>query len=120
MRWRPIRHSTSTGIVVSGCSKPKSRSGNCRKLPNQHGYAPGSDPVPLVEAVRKALVTYTDKRRRVGLKAERLGIGGCGYVSGVEAVTLKSPTTDIGGGSKQAPNCTGINVVAVQAAGNWQ
>lgn len=83
-------------------------------------YAPGSDPAPLVEAVEKRLADYTAKRRKVGLVAERLGLGGCGYVSNVETVALTSPAVDVAGGSKQAPNCIGITVTAIQATGNWQ
>jgi phage-related baseplate assembly protein len=83
-------------------------------------YADGSDPAPLIAAVRRNLETYTARRRKIGIKAEKLGIGGCGYISGIESVTLTQPATDVGGGSKQAPNCTSITVTAVQANGTWQ
>ena len=83
-------------------------------------YALGADPEPLIAQAAAAAGIYVANRRRVGVKAERLGIGGCGYVSGVETVTLTSPATDVGGGSKQVPNCTGITVTAVQSEGSWQ
>lgn len=82
-------------------------------------YARGADPTPLVNEARRRIAAYTAGRRRVGVKAERLGIGGCGYVSGIEAVTLNSPLADVAGGPKQAPNCTSITVTAVQAEGTW-
>ncbi|SON55532.1 baseplate assembly protein [Hartmannibacter diazotrophicus] len=82
-------------------------------------YAAGADPAPMIAEVEAKIAAYAAKRRRVGFTAERLGLGGCGYVSGVEAVTLTSPAADVGGGSKQAPNCTAITVTAVQAAGTW-
>lgn len=82
-------------------------------------YAPGSDPAPLVEAVTKRIQAYTAKRRKVGLAAERLGLGGCGYISGVEAVSLPAPAADVAGGSKQAPHCTSITVTPMQADSSW-
>ncbi|WP_319568378.1 baseplate assembly protein [Cohaesibacter marisflavi] len=81
--------------------------------------APGADAELLVSEAETALTTYTTKRRKVGVVAELLGIGGCGYVTGVESVTMTSPTTDVGGGRKQAPYCTSITVTAEQTAGRW-
>lgn len=82
-------------------------------------YQRGADPTPLVTEARKRVEAYVAARRKVGLTAEILGIGGSGYVSGVEAVTLTSPAADVGGGSKQAPECTSITITAVQAEGSW-
>lgn len=82
-------------------------------------YQRGADPTPLVAEARARVEAYVAARRRVGLTAEILGIGGAGYVSGVEAVTLVSPEADVGGGSKQAPECTEITITAVQAEGSW-
>ncbi|NDV88803.1 baseplate J protein [Aurantimonas aggregata] len=82
-------------------------------------YARGADPAPLIAAAEVAVRSYVDKRRRVGVKAEVHGIFGAAYVSGVEAVTGISPTTDVAGGSKQAPNCTGVTIHAVQSEGSW-
>lgn len=82
-------------------------------------YLPGADPAPLVAEAEKRATAYSDARRRIGVKAERLGIGGKGYVTNDEAVGLTSPSEDVGGGPKQAPNCTGITVTPVQAQGSW-
>ena len=82
-------------------------------------YARGADPAPLKDEAVARVAKYALERRRVGVAAERLGIGGAGYVSGVEAVTLTLPANDVGGGSKQAPNCTAITVTAVESAGTW-
>ncbi len=82
-------------------------------------YARGADPTPLIDAAEAAVKAYTDKRRRVGVAAEIHGIFGAAYISGVEAVDGVSPAADVGGGSKQAPNCTSITIVAVQAEGTW-
>ena len=82
-------------------------------------YAPGATADPLIEKIEAALTTYTGKRRKVGVAAELLGIGGCGYVTGVESVELTSPVASVGGGQKQVPNCTSITVTAVQTAGRW-
>lgn len=84
------------------------------------GYEQGSDPAPLVAAVKANLETYTARRRKVGATAERLGLGGAAYISGIENVNLVSPAADVGGGSKQVPNCTAIVVTAVQQSGSWQ
>lgn len=83
-------------------------------------YRAGADPTPLIAEARARVERYVTARRRVGLKAERLGIGGAGYVSGVESVAVASPTSDVGGGSKQAPHCTSITITAVQSEGSWQ
>ncbi|MCW4114740.1 baseplate J/gp47 family protein [Aurantimonas sp. MSK8Z-1] len=82
-------------------------------------YARGADPAPLIAAARARIATYVAARRKIGLKAEILGIGGGAYVSGIEAVTLTAPAADVGGGPKQAPNCTGISITAVQSDGSW-
>lgn len=82
-------------------------------------YARGSDPAPLIAVARAGVERYVAARRRVGLAAERLGIGGEGYVTGAEAVELTSPAADVAGGSKQAPNCTGITITAIQSGGSW-
>lgn len=83
-------------------------------------YSYGADPAPLVAEAKARIEAYVAARRRIGVVAERLGIGGAAYVSGVEAVTLASPAADVGGGSKQAPHCTGVTVTAVQADATWQ
>lgn len=82
-------------------------------------YARGADPTPLIDAARAAVQAYVDKRRRVGVAAELHGIFGAAYVSGVEAVSGIAPAADVAGGSKQAPNCTGIVINAVQSEGSW-
>lgn len=82
-------------------------------------YGRGADPVPIVAEAEKRIADYVASRRRVGVASEILGIGGAGYVTGVESVSLASPAADVGGGSKQAPNCTGITVTAVQSDGSW-
>jgi phage-related baseplate assembly protein len=83
-------------------------------------YRRGADPAPLVAEAETRIAAYVAARERVGLAAERLGIGGAGYVSLVEAVTLNAPAADVGGGPKQVPVCTGITVTAVQDEGGWQ
>lgn len=82
-------------------------------------FSRGADPTPLIDEARARVQAYVDRRRRVGLTAELFGIASGGYVSGAEAVTLASPVADVAGGSKQAPNCTGITITAVQAEGSW-
>lgn len=82
-------------------------------------YAPGADPEPLIAEATKKLEEYTAQRRRVGVTAQRVSIGGAGNVTDVEHINLISPTEDVGGGSKQAPNCTSITVTAVQSEGTW-
>ena len=83
-------------------------------------YARGADPTPLVEEARKRVKAYTDARRRVGVVSQRVGIGGAAHVTGVEHVNLIHPATDVGGGSKQAPECTAIVVRVIQSEGTWQ
>jgi len=82
-------------------------------------YAPGADPEILVNQARSAVEEYVSIRRRVGMAAQRVSIGGCGNISGIEHITLNSPISDVGGGLKEAPNCTEIKIVAVQAEGSW-
>ena len=82
-------------------------------------FGRGADPTPLIAEAEDRVAKYTSDRRRVGVAAERLGIGGAGYVSGIEAVSLSAPANDVGGGSKQAPNCTGITITAVESLGTW-
>lgn len=82
-------------------------------------YAPGADPEPLIEDAVKRLEQYTARRRRVGVTAQRVSLGGAGNITDVEHINLIQPENDVGGGSKQAPNCTGITVRAVQAEGSW-
>lgn len=77
-------------------------------------YSLGADPTPLVQEARKRVLTYVTARQKVGLVSELLGIGGGGYVSNIESVELISPTSDIGGGQKQVPICTEINITAIQ------
>lgn len=82
-------------------------------------YAPGADPAPLIEEAVKRLEKYTASRRRVGVTAQKISIGGAGNITDVEHINLIQPEADVAGGSKQAPNCTGITVRAVQAEGSW-
>jgi len=82
-------------------------------------YGPGADAHTLIEQVRARVRDYVDGRRRVGVEAERLGIGGAAYVTGVESVKLTSPAGDIGGAFNQVPDCTDIRIDAVQSAGSW-
>ena len=77
-------------------------------------YSLGADPTPLVEEARKRALAYVTARQKVGLVSEILGIGGSGYVSNIESVELVSPEADVGGGQKQVPICTEINITAVQ------
>ena len=83
-------------------------------------YARGADPTPLIAEARKRVEAYVAARRRVGFASQRVGIGGAMSITNVEAINLIQPATDIGGGSKQAPECTAITITAVQSEGTWQ
>ena len=84
------------------------------------GYRDGADPDLMASQAREHVERYTAERRRVGLVAERLGLGGGAYVAGTETLDLASPAADVGGGRKVVPNCTEIEISTVREAGSWR
>ncbi|WP_224825592.1 baseplate J/gp47 family protein [Cognatishimia sp. MH4019] len=62
--------------------------------------APGSDLVAIEAAAMAAALEHRDKRRRIGAKVQRFGLGAAMKVPGVEELTLTQPAQDIDPGSK--------------------
>jgi phage-related baseplate assembly protein len=76
--------------------------------------AEGPDQAVVEAEALAALKEYAFQRHRVGLKVAISGIYRAAHVSGVEKVTLNSPTSDIDPGEAGAAFCTGITITSTQ------
>ena len=82
--------------------------------------ARGTDATAAVADARARVEAYAAARRRVGAVVQRLGLGACLMVPGVEDIVLLSPAADIDPGDKGAGYCTGITIETEVAARVWR
>lgn len=74
----------------------------------QVGYGP--DPTPFVDAARERLLTYAQRRHRIGAKVTLAGLSGAAHVDGVEDVVIVSPSAPITTTLTQAPWASTLTV----------
>lgn len=70
----------------------------------------GPDPTPFVEAARARLLTYVERRHRIGATVTLAGLSGAAHVDGVEDAVIVSPSVAISTTATQAPWASSLSV----------
>lgn len=70
----------------------------------------GSDPTTVIATAQAAVQAYVVANKKIGRDITRAGIIAALYQSGIQNVTLTTPTADVVITAAQISNCTGITV----------